>query len=136
MVILVQLLMLLNAMLSLFTPEKLFLSKVRVESSWYHESQDFNILAVDAQCSAKEMHDRYAMAALFCYSTKKSIHTGMSPSSALAAATASNRSSRMSFSGVYSTPEPKLRDADFEEHRTYSIDIGTNDSERLQFEVS
>src|SRR5690348_7132372 len=44
----------------LFT-EKLFMSKVRVESKWYHESPDFNLVAVDAL----NVMNEYVKVALF-----------------------------------------------------------------------
>jgi hypothetical protein len=107
----------------------MFLSKARVESMWYHESNDFNIVAVDALSRG----ERYIKAALFC------LCEGSTDAAAKATAAASVRAApmrRLSWGRTGAAGEtsplknmPRLPSL-------YSIDIGTNEASRFQLEVS
>lgn len=77
--------------------EKLFMSKVRIESKWYHESNQFNLVAVDAL----SLGDQYIKIALFELHTPAG-ETNPQPTVAAAASIA------------------------LPPTRQYSVDIGTN----------
>eukprot|EP01038_Epipyxis_sp_PR26KG_P009071 gene9071-12233_t len=96
--------------------KKLFMTKLRVESIWYHESPAFSIVAVDSY----NFLDRHVMIALFCYQSA-AMSQPTSPVESLR---------RLSF---YASP---ISDSvPIKGSLLYSIDIGTNESQRLQFEV-
>lgn len=93
----------LNYLSNLTCLGKLFLSKRRIESIWYHESEHFSLIAVDAFT----LKHAYVKTALFCYAN--------TPFYSATSHSAAN--------------EVTLR------ANTYSVDIGTSETDRLQLEV-
>lgn len=119
------------------------MSKVRVESMWYHESPHISIVSIDA---ISYSDDKYVKVALFC------LQESIDPASVAAAAPPPAR--RSSFSLSMSTPAPApppvsppsgaqgpspMRRSSRGDYQVctnkFSIDIGTSDTERMQLEV-
>jgi hypothetical protein len=105
--------------------EQVFQSKARIECIWHHESPFFTCINADALVSST---GRYVHAALFRLQV---IEMSISPEAAAANKRRASFSFRMSFSRsvVEAPPQPILMDT------LYSVDIGTSDAERQQFEV-
>jgi len=85
-------------------PGKLFLSKTRIESIWYHESENFSIVSSDAITQG----NTYVKTSLFCYA-KAPFYRGNS---------AKSLNNEVSFLS-----------------NTYSVDIGSSETDRVQLEV-
>lgn len=106
------------------------MSKPRVESKWFHESESFGIVAVDAIST----DDIYIKAALFCLkpSQPKTFSKDDTPHN-------KRKPRRMSFLGLNEDLEIDENDTmeplNYSNHDIYSVDIGTNQTPRLQLEV-
>lgn len=109
--------------------EKLFMSKVRVESMWYHESPHISIVAIDAL----SIGDKYAKVALFCLAE--------TPETAPVAEPVRRSSFSLSKSPTPppNTARPVMRRSSKGDYEVctnkFSIDIGASDTERIQLEV-
>lgn len=96
---------------------KLFLSKPRIESVWYHEAENFSLISIDAIAHGST----YVKTALFCYA-KTPFYKRMNELGNEIA----QRKSAKSVTG--NDGAAFLRD-------TYSVDIGSSETERAQLEV-
>lgn len=96
---------------------KLFITKPRIESKWYHENPQFNIVFSDVS----SVESKYVKAALFCLKP--------TPVAVAAPAPVTNSNNRDSFF-VDNTPAPTKRDDNM-----YSVDIASSDVPRTQLEV-
>jgi hypothetical protein len=133
--------------LSILCAEKLFMSKTRVESMWYHESAHISIVSVDALSD----HDsgRYTKVALFCLTEAPAVDGVESMSSPPVPARRSSFS--MSLSSAPAAPavvapassgSGVMRKSSIEGEggllvcgNKFSIDIGSSEAERTQLEV-
>ena len=97
---------------------KLFLSKPRIESVWYHEAENFSLISIDAIAHGTT----YVKTALFCYANtpfyKRMNESGKE---------ISQRKSKKSDGG---------KDGAAFLRNTYSVDIGSSETDRAQLEVT
>jgi hypothetical protein len=100
-------------MFTLFTA-KLIMSKARIESKWYHESPNFDLVNVDVV----SIEDSFCKLALFC------LKIPLTPSSPSVGGI--NRKSATANVSVTSGIEDLM---------AYSLDIASSDTPRLQVEV-
>jgi hypothetical protein len=93
------------------------LSKVRIESKWYHESPYFSLVNTDVVSYAHD--DAYVKVGLFCL--KIPIHTSRYEK---------ERRKEVGHNNQLEDEDERLGDI-----CTYSVDIATNEHPRLQLEV-
>jgi hypothetical protein len=144
-----------NKAISQFNKAKLILTKLRIESKWYHESPNFNLINVDVVTTSSsldsELADNYCKVGLFClriplHSRQYNSGGGTTIIGRRGSATSSNvTDSPMKGSehnnggngtgndhqsGIEEENDDTLNDV-----CTYSVDIATSDTQRLQLEV-
>jgi hypothetical protein len=144
-----------NKAISLFNKAKLILTKLRIESKWYHESPNFNLINIDVVTTSSsldsELADSYCKVGLFCLRIplhSRQYNSGggttiIGRDKRRGSATSSNvtdspmKGSEHGNGGtIQNETQEEENDDTLDDVCTYSVDIATSDTQRLQLEVS